>query len=187
MLKMASRLSNYAACHNDTESAIAQDNSGMMLLNVPVRELEVTDGLSNTILLGEKMIERGDLGWLSGTRSTLRNTGTSLEGNMTKLEQIDLQNKEAAFVWDEKSDTKETSASDEELAAGSRSFVVNEDAAIRQYVGGFQSHHLDVVNFVMGDGSVHSLSNDTDPAVMQLLGGRADGKLLTEGPSRIEW
>ena len=39
---------------------------------------DIDDGTSNTLFLGEKPREDSDLGWASGTRSTLRNTGTRL-------------------------------------------------------------------------------------------------------------
>ena len=39
---------------------------------------DITDGTSNTILLGDKSTPSGDLGWMSGTRATLRNTGSRI-------------------------------------------------------------------------------------------------------------
>ena len=38
----------------------------------------MTDGVEHTIYLGEKRTDADDLGWMSGTRATLRNTGTPL-------------------------------------------------------------------------------------------------------------
>ncbi len=45
-------------------------------------------------------------------------------------------------------------------------------------VGGFGSAHTGGVQFVRADGSVHWLSTNTDPAVLQQLGNRADGTLI---------
>ena len=41
---------------------------------------DISDGAKHTIFVGEKLFEQDvpDLGWLSGTRATLRNTGTPL-------------------------------------------------------------------------------------------------------------
>ena len=68
-------LSNYAGCHHDVEAPIAANNTGVFFLNSSVRYEDITDGSSSTIFIGEKTSEAGDLGWASGTRATLRNTG----------------------------------------------------------------------------------------------------------------
>ena len=39
----------------------------------------MTDGTSNTIYVGETLVEAGDLGWMSGTRATLRNMGSPID------------------------------------------------------------------------------------------------------------
>src|SRR5690606_28694491 len=67
--------SSYAASYHDREAPIAEDSSGAMVLNRPLRIEDFDDGLAYTLLLGEKFSESDDLGWMSGTRATLRNTG----------------------------------------------------------------------------------------------------------------
>jgi prepilin-type N-terminal cleavage/methylation domain-containing protein len=77
-------ISNYAGCHHDVEAPIDADNHGMLFLNSAVRFKDIEDGSSRTLLLGEKPAEyvayspmpasAADLGWVSGTRATLRNT-----------------------------------------------------------------------------------------------------------------
>ena len=69
---------NYAGCHHDTQAPIAADNHGVLYLNSRVRYSDITDGPANTILLGEIKNDGATLGWASGTRSTLRNTGIPL-------------------------------------------------------------------------------------------------------------
>ena len=66
----------YAGCHHDVEAPIDANNSGMLFLNSKVRFRDIYDGSSNTILLSEMVPDEGDLGWVSGTRATLRNTGS---------------------------------------------------------------------------------------------------------------
>ena len=68
-------MSSYAGCHHDVEAPIAADNHGVFFLNSRIRPRDVKDGLSHTLFVGEKGIEPNDLGWMSGTRATLRNTG----------------------------------------------------------------------------------------------------------------
>ena len=54
------------------------------------------------------------------------------------------------------------------------------------YVGGFNSAHTDGANFLFGDGAVRFISSTIDLGVLQQLANRADGKLLTGGPTRNE-
>ena len=68
-------VSSYAACHHDVEAPIDADNHGVFYLNSRIRHDDIPDGSGTTIFIGEKMIDDSDLGWLSGTRATLRNTG----------------------------------------------------------------------------------------------------------------
>jgi len=68
--------SSYAGCHHDSETPIAADNNGVLFLNSSIRYRQITDGASNTILIGEKMLRKNSLGWMSGTRATLRNTSS---------------------------------------------------------------------------------------------------------------
>jgi prepilin-type N-terminal cleavage/methylation domain-containing protein/prepilin-type processing-associated H-X9-DG protein len=67
--------SAYAAVHHDVEAPIDTDNHGVFFLNSRIGYHDVTDGSAATLFLGEKLIEQGDLGWMSGTNATLRNTG----------------------------------------------------------------------------------------------------------------
>lgn len=69
---------NYAGCHNDVEAPINTGNNGVFFLNSTIRYENITDGSSNTIFVGEKKLQATDLGWISGTKTTLRNTGTPL-------------------------------------------------------------------------------------------------------------
>ena len=75
--------SSYAGCHHDIESPIAADNRGVLFLNSHIRREDVSDGVSHTFFLGEKRTASDDLGWMSGTRSTLRNTGLPLNEPMS--------------------------------------------------------------------------------------------------------
>jgi prepilin-type processing-associated H-X9-DG protein len=76
-------LSSYAGCHHDVEAPIDVDNHGAFFLNSRVRREDISDGTSFTFFVGEKPINAADLGWASGTRATLRNTGTPLNDPST--------------------------------------------------------------------------------------------------------
>ncbi len=70
--------SNYAGVHDSREVPIDIDNNGVLFLNSRVRFDDVSDGLSHTLFVGEREIDVTDLGWSSGTRSSLRNLGSPL-------------------------------------------------------------------------------------------------------------
>jgi prepilin-type processing-associated H-X9-DG protein len=70
--------SNYAGCHHDVEAPIDVTNNGVFFLNSRIGYDDLLDGSSQTIFLGEKLTLAGDLGWMSGTNATLRNTGTAI-------------------------------------------------------------------------------------------------------------
>ena len=76
-------VSTYAGCHHDVEAPIDVDNRGVLLLNRRIAERDIPDGLAHTIYLGEKICEPDDLGWMSGTRATLRNTGLAISNPQT--------------------------------------------------------------------------------------------------------
>ena len=72
--------SNYAACHNDVDQPIGEDNNGVMFLNSSVDYDQIPDGSSNTIFVGEKLVHASTPSLLRGTKASLRNTsGINLE------------------------------------------------------------------------------------------------------------
>lgn len=152
---MGGPYTSYAACHHDLEASIDADNHGVFFLNSHIQFRDIEDGSSHTIFVGERVFEDsgGDLGWMSGTRWTLRNTGTPLNKTPKLLSpQVRLMPGESASL--------------PELAS--------------TYVGGFGSNHRGGANFVYGDGSVHYLSELTSIQILQALAHRADGKVFSE-------
>lgn len=67
--------SSYIGLHHPTEKSIDDTDWGVFILNVPISRDDISDGLSNTAFVSEKISVAGDLGWLSGSRATLRNVG----------------------------------------------------------------------------------------------------------------
>ena len=66
-------IATYAACYSSTEVPLDKDNNGVFYLGSRIKFSEIGDGSSNTLFLSEKISPEGDLGWMSGTRATLRN------------------------------------------------------------------------------------------------------------------
>jgi len=162
-------LSSYAACHHDVEGPIDVDNRGVFFLNSRVRLDEIEDGLANTIFVGEKKHGGDELGWASGTRATLRNTGTP--PNQTSLRPLNLT-APAVRPPDEIGAVEPLPPETPDPLAP----VDPVDSRPRNPVGGFGSVHPSGANILMGDGSVRFLKNAIDPRVYRLLGNRADGE-----------
>jgi hypothetical protein len=146
--KTAAR-SSYAGCHHDVEAPIDADNHGLLFLNSQIRYSEIFDGSSKTILLGEALTGPNSLGWVSGTRATLRNTG-SIEAARTFL-------------------PPQSAAEDEEPDQPRLETLV---------VGGFGSYHPGIFHVGFADGSSRGLSESIDRVTLQHLGHRADGQIL---------
>jgi hypothetical protein len=71
---------NYAGCHNDVEEVIDTTNRGVFYLNSKLAFDDISDGVSNTIFLGERQHDATEWGWASGTPGTLRNAGRAPTG-----------------------------------------------------------------------------------------------------------
>lgn len=149
-------VSSYAAVHHDVEAPIDVDQHGVFFLNSAVRYEQVSDGAAYTLFLGEKLIDsQRDLGWMSGTRWTLRNTGRPI--NTTSISQGQNQGSRFQSLAIDPIDDNDPSA-----------------------VGGFASYHPGGMNAGFGDGHVGFVTGNLDLEVLQQLGHRADGQLRKE-------
>jgi len=203
-------VSNYAGCHHDVEAPIDEDNHGVLFLNSRIGSRDVTDGTTHTIFVGEKLGGSKDLGWMSGTRATLRNTGTPL--NMTPEDEgtgfvFPFAEVEDRAAWEPESAAEEPEKQEPAAGEAEEQAAAEPEPGPQQpeeptppepeaegkqgsgpdpklFVGGFGSSHAGLVNFLFGDGAVHSINVSINAGVLQQLGHRADGKLLKEGPTR---
>jgi prepilin-type N-terminal cleavage/methylation domain-containing protein/prepilin-type processing-associated H-X9-DG protein len=147
---------SYAGCHHDVEAPIDADNHGVLFLNSAVRFRDISDGASKTIMVGDKISSDGDpAGWISGTRQTLRNTGTQLTGPAQQVQ----------------------NGADAALENGDD----GPDPSARNplQVGGFGSYHSGPIsNFLFADGSTRALAHSIEANVLERLGHRSDGQLF---------
>jgi prepilin-type processing-associated H-X9-DG protein len=190
----------YAAAHHDVEAPIDENNNGVFFLNSKIGYDDLEDGSAHTLFFSEKVADAFDLGWLSGTRATLRNGGTPL--NLLGYDQglpkpgytgyptpggnslygggppgfYDPDNPPvAAGIEGTKPQTWDPSAINRErVAAAGAPFPDLNDP---KYVGGFGSFHRTGCNVAFGDGSVRLIADNVAPAVLQALINRKDGKL----------
>ena len=189
-------VSCYAGVHHDVEAPIDDDNHGVFYLHSRLRYEDLTDGIAHTLFLGEKYVGKdGDLGWMSGTRATLRNTGTGINTTDTSLPKpVARRSRDSALPQGVPAPGRERP----ELARGSRSADQEPRAAAAPQstprdkarpdqpagvdplliVGGFGSYHSGGTVFAFGDGKVEFLPVSIDQTVYQQMGHRADGQLI---------
>jgi prepilin-type processing-associated H-X9-DG protein len=153
-------MTNYVGVHHDVEAPIAADNHGVLFLNSHVRYEDVTDGTSSTLFVGEKLNDGLDLGWASGTRASLRNTGSAV--NFSRPGTGPLSPAPARG-------SAGGAATGDDNAAGTGN---------PPHVGGFASHHPGGANFAFGDGSVRFIKASIGISVYQHLANRADGEVI---------
>jgi prepilin-type N-terminal cleavage/methylation domain-containing protein/prepilin-type processing-associated H-X9-DG protein len=152
---------SYSGCHHDVEAPINADNHGVLYLNSHVGYDDITDGPAYTILLGEST-NAMMLGWASGTRDTLRNTGSPINAPDPTI-----PSGRTRFV---------IPTPEERLAEFET--LVDDGIIPIAYVGGFGSWHGFGANFLFCDGSARFLKQSIDPQVLRHLGHRADGELI---------
>lgn len=160
--------SHYAGVHHDVEAPIDETNNGVFILNRQFSYEDIKDGSSNTLFLGEKLPDQWDLGWMSGTRATLRNLGLAINaakpiapgGGLPGL-------------------PEETTGESLEGAVGNPAppgapWAPGGNPLI---VGGFDSNHPGGGQFACGDGHVTFLTASMTPKVLQQMAHRADGEI----------
>lgn len=159
----------YAGMQNDIETPIDVNNNGVLFLNSSVRYDEILDGSSKTIFVGE-ITQGNELGWVSGTRSTLRNAGEPINSNAANFFAG-----QTSFEQRFDSEDPITDTENEQNKSESSSSV-----AERLSVGGFSSYHSGGAQFTFGDGSVRFLSENINTKTYQALANRHDGQLISE-------
>ena len=154
-------MTNYAGSHNDVEAPIAATNNGVLFLNSAIRFEDITDGSSQTIFLGEKSIDGLGEGWASGTRASLRNSGSGINRTTSP-------SSPASLAGDDGDD-----------GAGAASGVAATSFDTLSFVGGYNSRHPGGANFAFGDGSIRFLKTSISPGTFRLLANRADGEIIS--------
>ncbi len=170
---------SYAGVHHDAEAPIDVTNHGVFFLNSAVRYEEIGDGASQTIFVGEKLAGPGELGWASGTRATLRNTGETInQARPTFLPVTPPPTAPAAPPSDDAA-VDGADGPPKKKAAGAGAAKAPEKV-VTDPVGGFGSYHPGGALFAFGDGSVQFLKTTLSPSVFQLLANRNDGEMISK-------
>ncbi len=141
---------SYAGNQGGEETAIDVKNGGLLFLNSHVTMREISDGASNTLLIGEKVIVENEQQWFAGTRSTIRNSG-SLPNSLYRN-----------TLYNGNGPTKKSPEKFDDP----------------KYVGGFSSFHVGGAHFGFADGRVQFIQDSIDQILFSQLGERADGQLM---------
>jgi prepilin-type N-terminal cleavage/methylation domain-containing protein/prepilin-type processing-associated H-X9-DG protein len=165
---------SYAGIHHDTEAPIDVKNHGVFFLNSRVRLEEINDGLSQTLFIGEHMIGGNELGWASGTRSTLRNSGELINQTRPTFLAVSPLPVPSGEGGDDEAEGADGTAKSRKKATKAGDAPKAPDP-----VGGFSSQHAGGANFAFGDGSVRFLKGTLNTRTFQLLCNRNDGQMIS--------
>jgi prepilin-type N-terminal cleavage/methylation domain-containing protein len=176
--------SDYAGCYGDQDAPIDVNSTGVFILNRRLRYDELKDGSASTLFLAEKWSDSYDLGWMSGTRATLRNTGLPFTIQRSAISRAqgprpgmpdwspDGQPLLAPFdkteLWQGLSSNVETDWSKSLPGGGGPAPV-----------GGFHANHTAGGLAGFGDGRVTILAPSIALTVLQKLAHREDGQLVS--------
>jgi prepilin-type N-terminal cleavage/methylation domain-containing protein/prepilin-type processing-associated H-X9-DG protein len=137
----------------------AWDNNGAFIRNKPYRLTDITDGLSNTLFVGERCSKMANTTW----------TGAVTNGVVPAIRYPNpadqLANAEGAPALI--------------LSHGSRDHIPNNQLVFD--ADATSSFHIAGVNFLFGDGSVHSISNTIDGLVYEGLLTRSGDEPVSGG------
>ncbi len=157
---------SYAGCHHDIDAPIDANNRGVLYLNSRIGYDDITDGPAYTILLGEIVAGGPTLGWASGTRATLRNTGHRLN--------------EPEFLFGLIAKGPSVRASGRPAQPEEMEELIEDGLLPVGYTGGFSSQHDHGANFLFCNGAVRFVRQTVEPMVYQHLGNRSDGEIISD-------
>ncbi len=156
--------SNYAGVTGGDDVPVDTDNNGLFFLNSSISYKQIRDGASNTFMVGERRaddINNTDLGWMSGTSATLRNTAVAINISAGRWGRPNTRSAATGY---------ETGSSETDADSPGPEFAT----------GGFSSPHTGGFQVVLADGSVRFISENIVLDVYRNLGNREDGAMMSE-------
>ena len=178
---LVTALTNYCGVHNDFETPIDVNQNGVLFLNSSIRYEQIRDGSSNTIFVMESRLNSGsDLGWMSGTKSSLRNAVIAVPNGQTAAPASGQDPTAAPPATEGEPNFRLHASTINNINVGNLRQELADFEAGRETVGGGSSFHTGGGHFAMGDGSVRFISQNIDPKTLRNLAHRADGEMLKD-------
>jgi prepilin-type N-terminal cleavage/methylation domain-containing protein/prepilin-type processing-associated H-X9-DG protein len=137
----------------------AFDNNGAFVRNQGFRIRDITDGLSTTLFVGERCTNMSNTTWVGAVQGAVVPDLRYSD----QPDQLAFAEGDCAFV----------------LAHGSTAHLPNNPLVFD--ADATASFHISGVNFLMGDGSVQSISDAIDPNTYQALCTRNGGEVIDGG------
>ncbi|HEV3238091.1 MAG TPA: DUF1559 domain-containing protein [Gemmataceae bacterium] len=134
----------------------AFDNNGAFIRNTRFRIQDITDGLSNTLFIGERCSNMSKTTWVGAVQGAVV-PDLRYKDSASQLASAE---GDAALV----------------LAHGSTTHLPNNPLVFD--ADATASYHIAGVNFLFGDGSVHVINNTIDPNTYQALCTRDGGEVV---------
>ena len=135
-------------------SSDSWDNNGAFLRNRALKIVDISDGLSNTLFVGERATKMSSATWTGAV------TGGVVPAQRYPDPAGQLANAEAASAM--------------VLSHGSRTHIPNDQLVFD--ADATSSFHTGGVQFLFGDGSVHTITNNIDGLIYEALLTRAGGE-----------
>ena len=184
-------VSDYAGIYHERESPIDVDNHGMFFLNSFLPAKDVEDGLSHTSLIAEKYCDPLDLGWSSGTRSSLRNFSETMKNRPNYSTAVvsllpGIVNSVSETIGPETPDMEPGKSFESKLVLSEyppeqwidlTQLTVPAGIKPSLYVGGLGSYHHGGINVSFADGAIRFMSESTDSSILSKIAHRKDGGL----------
>ncbi len=169
-MSLTAGMTSYCGIHNDFETPIDVNQNGVLFLNSSIRYDQIRDGSSNTLFVIESRLnDGGDLGWMSGTRSSLRNAVIAV-GNIAAPTDGSPPPKPSFRMH----------LSTSSLNGMTPAQLSNVTTTGPDFVGGGSSYHAGGLQVAMGDGSVRFISQTIDAVTLRNLAHRADGEMMKD-------
>jgi len=146
--------SNYAGCFGGLTGMLDTQSDGLLYVNSSESLYAIPDGTSTTILVAEKHAYMDlDNGWISGDFSTLRSTYRGFD--------------QARYI------PPYSAVSTQQQGSHPQKRVLSPSV--------FGGLHPIVLNCLMADGGVRGIRRDAEIKLLQRLGSRNDGSLISDG------
>lgn len=166
---------NYIAVNRGANSNVVRarknQSNGMFYVDSKVRVRDVTDGLSNTLMVGERVWDRNIMDPSTGQTRTANNRAGTLW--VTRSSTTANNHCNACGYTDSLGVTFD-GVNSNNLFNGSGTFQNNRGRS------SFSSLHSGGSQFVLGDGSVRFISENLATSTLNRLGNKSDGNVIGE-------